>query len=254
MNHYSRFSLILLSPFAIIASQNGSEEKKTPKITFVPGRTPTTTVAPASSVSNNLSDAKATSPDTKIVATPTSNDNELGAPYKKVYAQEQKTPYTPGRDGIAKLFRLDNSDSFIARLLREGKFAGAANNTADSFLPDHLRRTLANHQEELTRKSLDDRKAISEVLKKQRDTNNSLFAALHVLLDATTKHAPKEINLGSIENIYSEIEKLQADKRRLSDLIGKELLEQISFLSNISAQLDNLKKAQSIQSTEQGNK
>jgi len=281
MNHKPKFSLILLIPFSTFASQT-PEQKTTRGVVFIPGKpnafrsdkTPIKDPSESSTddIASKLPDASApnntTTNPASVAAAPAAsaataatatvaaavakaiegNDNELGAAYRRIPATEQKATYAVGKDGIAKLTRLENSDTFIARLLRDGKFADAANHTKDSFLPDHLRRAVESKQESLISRSTIDKQTILDLLRKQRESNATLFTSIFPLLDAITKHTPRQVTLDTIDAFQQKIRGIQVDKQSVLATMTKEISEQNSFLEDLVAQLEALRKAQSSES------
>lgn len=296
MNHYPKFSLILLIPFSIIASS--PENKNNKGVVFIPkgkssvidtsarGMLTSTTqsmlmprnpVISTHSIDRGTNESSSDSDNNKPEVAQSSqnnnesndnlvlihlpaqsenivNHNELGTPYSIAVAPSQNVQYEVGKDGISKILKLETPSTYIDRLLTSGKFAGAARNSKDSFLPDHLRRTIEYRQEELAKKSNSDKNAIVELLKKQREATTKQFSGLSVLFDATKKHASTDVTLSTIEAFLQQIKSIQENKKILAFTIAQEFAAQDAFLNDLFDQLDTLKKTQSLPITHESNK
>jgi hypothetical protein len=216
MNHYSKLSLILLIPFATIASSDA--EKKTAfnkGVTYVPGRAAAAAVAAGGQASAGAAAAVASQPsagaaaavaaqssaiaqvshmDSGFVHVPAedapgaaaaassvaTDSDELGAPYRRIPCSEQKNPYIVGNaligDGIAKITGWESSVAYIVRLLRDGKFADAVKHKGNSNIPDHLRRALVGEDD--SKKDSSKKQSLKESLLETTKANREAISKM----------------------------------------------------------------------------
>jgi hypothetical protein len=277
MNHSSKISLVLLL-IPIYNNCSQAESKALKGVTFIPGKKQTDTasgVVVQANVNNGTliqqpkaSDdaavsavlaASSTSDDTTVVVTPITaaaaaaasgvatnieTTTKVGDPYRFRLVPQQTADYIAGKDGISKLLKLENSSTYIDRLIGAGKFASAAKHQPDSFLSDHIRRDLEAKNDALATTSRAHSASTIDLTQKQRLANIQLFGALSALLQAIKEHAPREITPGAIDVCIQTAQKSITENDKLLETISQEVCARTKFLTDIIEQLKAVKSDQ----------